>query len=200
MLVNVNARFPARLTTALLPVLAGGGAPALVVNVGSIAGLAPLPYTVVYNAAKAFVHAFSAGLGEELRVQGAAVEVLGVVSGSVDTAGAPADEQDAGVSLQPREMARSVLDSVGCGRALVFAHWKHWAQYAAVLNRVPADGEARTRELVSGVVTAAWLSGDPITWLQALGGALILGAGLGDVLTNRERPRATPIPVTVPQE
>ena len=55
-------------------------------------------------------------------------------------------------------------------------------------------------ELVSGVVTAAWLSGDPITWLQALGGALILAAGLGDVLTNRERPRPAPIPVAITQE
>jgi drug/metabolite transporter (DMT)-like permease len=55
-------------------------------------------------------------------------------------------------------------------------------------------------ELVSGVVTAAWLSGDPITWLQALGGALILAAGLGDVLTSRERPRSTPIPVAIVQE
>lgn len=55
-------------------------------------------------------------------------------------------------------------------------------------------------ELVSGVVTAAWLSGDPITWLQALGGALILAAGLGDMLTNRERARSAPIPVAIAQE
>ncbi|HEY1386809.1 MAG TPA: DMT family transporter, partial [Dongiaceae bacterium] len=55
-------------------------------------------------------------------------------------------------------------------------------------------------ELVSGVVTAAWLSGDPITWLQAMGGALILAAGLGDVLTNRERSQSAPIPVAIAQE
>ena len=55
-------------------------------------------------------------------------------------------------------------------------------------------------ELISGVVTAAWLSGDPITWLQALGGAFILAAGLGDVLTNRERPQSAPIPVAIAQE
>jgi len=55
-------------------------------------------------------------------------------------------------------------------------------------------------ELISGVVTAAWLSGDPITWQQSLGGALILAAGLGDVLTNRERPALAPMPLRVPQE
>jgi drug/metabolite transporter (DMT)-like permease len=47
-------------------------------------------------------------------------------------------------------------------------------------------------ELISGVATAAWFSGDPITPQQALGGALILVAGLGDVLTNRERSSPEP--------
>jgi drug/metabolite transporter (DMT)-like permease len=55
-------------------------------------------------------------------------------------------------------------------------------------------------ELVSGVATAAWLSGDPITWQQAVGGALILAAGLGDVLTSRERPTPAPVPLAVAQE
>ena len=55
-------------------------------------------------------------------------------------------------------------------------------------------------ELISGVVTAAWLSGDPITWQQAVGGALIVGAGLGDVLTNRDRPAPAPVPVALAQE
>lgn len=55
-------------------------------------------------------------------------------------------------------------------------------------------------ELVSGVATAAWLSGDPVTWQQALGGALILAAGLGDVLTGRERPAPAPIPLAAVQE
>jgi drug/metabolite transporter (DMT)-like permease len=52
-------------------------------------------------------------------------------------------------------------------------------------------------ELVSGVATAAWLSGDAVSLQQALGGALILAAGLGDVLTTRERPMPAPMPVTV---
>jgi len=55
-------------------------------------------------------------------------------------------------------------------------------------------------ELVSGVATAAWLSGDPISWQQAVGGALILAAGLGDVLTSRERPAPAAVPLAVVQE
>jgi len=52
-------------------------------------------------------------------------------------------------------------------------------------------------ELVSGVISAAWLSGDPLSWRQGLGGALILAAGLGDVLTTRERATPAPVPLTV---
>jgi drug/metabolite transporter (DMT)-like permease len=55
-------------------------------------------------------------------------------------------------------------------------------------------------ELVSGVATAAWLSGDPISLQQAVGGALILAAGLGDVLTTKERPMPAPMPGTVAQD
>jgi drug/metabolite transporter (DMT)-like permease len=55
-------------------------------------------------------------------------------------------------------------------------------------------------ELLSGVATAAWLSGDPITWPQAIGGALILAAGLGDVLTSRERSAPAAVPLAVAQE
>ncbi len=55
-------------------------------------------------------------------------------------------------------------------------------------------------EIVSGVATAAWLSGDPLSLQQALGGALILAAGLGDVLTTRERPKPAPMPVTIAQD
>jgi drug/metabolite transporter (DMT)-like permease len=50
-------------------------------------------------------------------------------------------------------------------------------------------------ELLSGAGTAVWFSGDPVTWQQIAGGALILTAGLGDVVTARESPVPTPIPV-----
>jgi drug/metabolite transporter (DMT)-like permease len=55
-------------------------------------------------------------------------------------------------------------------------------------------------ELISGVATAAWLSGDPVTWQQLLGGALIVAAGLGDVLAGREKQAPAPMPLTAVQE
>jgi drug/metabolite transporter (DMT)-like permease len=55
-------------------------------------------------------------------------------------------------------------------------------------------------ELISGALTAAWLSGDPLSWQQALGGAMILAAGVGDVLTTRESAAPTPVPAPVVPE
>jgi drug/metabolite transporter (DMT)-like permease len=89
---------------------------------------------------------------------------------------------------------------------VVFVSWVAWLPSQFLLfwgvQRISPvrTGLLLMTELVSGVITAAWLSGDPITWLQALGGALILAAGLGDVLTSRERPHAAPIPVAITQE
>jgi hypothetical protein len=50
------------------------------------------------------------------------------------------------------------------------------------------------------LVTAAWLSGDPLSWQQVLGGATILSAGLGDVLSNRDSAGLTPVPAPVAPE
>jgi drug/metabolite transporter (DMT)-like permease len=55
-------------------------------------------------------------------------------------------------------------------------------------------------ELTSGALTAAWLSGDPLSWQQAVGGAMILAAGLGDVLTTRDGTAPTPVPAPVVPE
>ena len=55
-------------------------------------------------------------------------------------------------------------------------------------------------ELVGGASTAAWLSGDPLSWRQILGGALILVAGLGDVLTARETGSPAPLPAAAAPE
>jgi drug/metabolite transporter (DMT)-like permease len=52
-------------------------------------------------------------------------------------------------------------------------------------------------ELISGALTAAWLSGDPLSWQQAVGGVMILAAGVGDVLTNRDGPGRMPVPAPI---
>jgi hypothetical protein len=53
------------------------------INIASIAGFAPLPYSTLYAATKAFVLSFSHGLYEEARQQG--VHVMVVNPGSTET-------------------------------------------------------------------------------------------------------------------
>lgn len=52
-------------------------------------------------------------------------------------------------------------------------------------------------ELISGTLTAAWLSGDPLSWQQAIGGGMILAAGIGDVLTAKEGTAPVPVPAPI---
>jgi short-subunit dehydrogenase len=136
-LINVNVRFPTRLTTALLPILTkSDDAPTLVLNISSIAAIASLPYTVVYNATKAFNLSFSSSLAAEMKTEEHDVQVLGLIVGSVDTPGAPKDDQDAPFSIEPIDMARNALDSVGCGEPAVIANWKHWLT-VAIMGAAP---------------------------------------------------------------
>jgi 17beta-estradiol 17-dehydrogenase / very-long-chain 3-oxoacyl-CoA reductase len=127
--INVNARFPARLTTALLPVLTSAeSAPALVMNISSVAGEFALPYQVVYCATKAFNLGFSGALRAEMSIEGKDVEVLGLVVGSVNTPGAPRKVQNVSGVMEAGRFAREALDRVGCGRERISVGWMHWGQ------------------------------------------------------------------------
>jgi 17beta-estradiol 17-dehydrogenase / very-long-chain 3-oxoacyl-CoA reductase len=127
-LINVNVRFPTLLTTALLPLFTASDHPqSLIINIGSIAGVTAVPYTVVYGGCKSFNLSFSKSLAAELKALGhdKQVEVLGIIVGSVDTPGAPATEEEALITITPQQMARGALSCVGHGKRLVFGHWKH---------------------------------------------------------------------------
>jgi short-subunit dehydrogenase len=81
-MVDVNLRAPLFLSAAALPKIreAGGGA---IVNVGSLAGRAPLQGAAAYASTKAGLRAFTYSLADELRDSNVAV---GVVSpGPIDT-------------------------------------------------------------------------------------------------------------------
>ncbi|OCL02428.1 NAD(P)-binding protein [Glonium stellatum] len=126
-LINVNVRFPTRLTAALLPVLTRDvNTSLLIINMGSIAGITNMPYVVVYSATKAFNLAFSEALGKEMKAQGLAVKSLGFVIGSVDTPGAPKDSQGAILVTEPQHMAKACLDRSGCGQWVLAGIWSHW--------------------------------------------------------------------------
>ncbi|POR33528.1 Very-long-chain 3-oxoacyl-CoA reductase [Tolypocladium paradoxum] len=86
--INMNARFMARLTALMLPLLnrkpARPGERSLIIN-SSSAGLCGLPWLTVYGATKAFNLAFSRGLARELEASPASshVDCLAIVPGDV---------------------------------------------------------------------------------------------------------------------
>ncbi len=81
-MVDINLRAPLLLSCAAIPYLRRAGCGAIV-NVGSLAGRAPLQGAATYSATKAGLRAFSLALADELRDSGIDV---GVVSpGPIDT-------------------------------------------------------------------------------------------------------------------
>ena len=72
-LLNVVAL--ARLTRAALGRMSARGEGAII-NVSSLAGLGPYPYTATYGATKAFVNSFTEAIAEELRGSGVRVQAL----------------------------------------------------------------------------------------------------------------------------
>jgi len=110
-MVDINLRAPLLLSCAAIPYLrrAGSGA---IVNVGSLAGRAPLQGAATYAATKAGLRAFSYALSDELLGTGISV---GVVSpGPIDT-GFIMDEIDAVEDIvfsQPMSSAEQVAEGI----------------------------------------------------------------------------------------
>ena len=81
-MVRVNCEAMVVLTRALLPGMIERGRGG-VINLGSVSGLQPLPYSATYAASKMFVRAFTDALHAELR--GTGVRALAVNPGPVPT-------------------------------------------------------------------------------------------------------------------
>lgn len=81
-MLQVNVEALTYLTLRILPAMrkAGNGA---ILNVGSVAGLLPLPNSAVYAATKAYVISFSEGIRAELRSSN--ISVTALCPGPVDT-------------------------------------------------------------------------------------------------------------------
>jgi short-subunit dehydrogenase len=110
-MVDVNLRAPLLLSCAAIPYLrrAGSGA---IVNIGSLAGRAPLQGAATYSATKAGLRAFSHALADELRDSGIVVAV--VSPGPIDT-GFIMDEIDAVEDIvfsQPMSSSQQVAEAV----------------------------------------------------------------------------------------
>ena len=79
-MVDLNIRALTALTNMALPFMADGGR---ILNVSSIAAFCPTPRMTVYSSTKAYVSAFTAGLGEELRERG--ITATAVCPGPMET-------------------------------------------------------------------------------------------------------------------
>ncbi len=127
--ISLNAVFPTLLTARLLPLLARR-APALVLNVGSLADLG-LPYLSFYGSAKLFMMSESVALAREMVLGARDVEVLGVrvgqVTGVFNNTVSPSLFEPGAAT-----MARAALGRVGCGRPTVVGYLPHAVQQVIV--------------------------------------------------------------------
>jgi short-subunit dehydrogenase len=80
--IRLNARAPVALTGLLLPGMVARGH-GLVMNVSSVAGFGPMPFSATYAATKAFILSFSEALAVEL--SGTGVQVVCVCPGFTRT-------------------------------------------------------------------------------------------------------------------
>lgn len=129
--LNINARFPAQFTRAMLPKLTSTPGPKLIMNIGSLADMGS-PYVVVYLGSKAFNTSFSSSLSLELRIEGAQdIEVIAIPVGKVVET---VHMKDPVTFFSPsaRTMAKAALQRVGCGRSVVVGYFGHALQKALI--------------------------------------------------------------------
>lgn len=123
-LINLNARFLAQITNAVLPHLLYHSKPSLILTLGSMSDFGT-PYVLTYSASKAFDMSFSKGLRKEMITEGRNVEVLGIMVGEVTDVGW--DRNTGGTLMRPTsgKFAKAVLQKVGCGENVIAAWWVH---------------------------------------------------------------------------
>jgi len=129
-LINLNARFLAQITHAVLPHLLAHSQPSLILTMGSISDIGT-PYVLTYSSSKAFDLPFSKGLKREMIVEGRNVEVLGIMVGEVTDVGW---DRAGGTLMKPTSgtFAKAALQKVGCGEDVVAAWWVHGLVWWAV--------------------------------------------------------------------
>jgi 17beta-estradiol 17-dehydrogenase / very-long-chain 3-oxoacyl-CoA reductase len=146
-LINLNARFPAHFTRAVVPLLLSHGGPALILTMGSMAEFG-MPQLSLYSATKCFDMAFSRALRMEMMLAGRKnVEVLGIMTGSV-TGVTHNESQSTLLMPDSAAFARAAIERVGCGEDVVAATWAQGIVYKMV-GAMPLA--LRDRSLEAGV-------------------------------------------------
>jgi len=118
--VQLNVLALLRLTHAAVAVFRERGHGS-VINVSSLAGFQPGPYTATYSATKAFVNAFTQGVAEELRGSGVRMQLLcpGFTRTEFqDVAGVSTDEIPGFAWMEPETVVAASLDSLKRGELL----------------------------------------------------------------------------------
>jgi len=106
----------------------------LVINVGSISSLYPLPSLTVYSASKVFVDWFSQGLDQEYRSQG--IEVQSLIPSYISTRLVKFSDflsEPSWLVPNAETFVRSALGTVGYSRRTT-GFWSHGLQYWIVEN------------------------------------------------------------------
>jgi drug/metabolite transporter (DMT)-like permease len=88
----------------------------------------------------------------------------------------PPPELSVFVDLSPRLLALTCIAALPIQLALMWG-LRHISSVRATMLLMT--------EVLAGVASAAWLSGDPFGWRQIVGGSLILAAGVVDTLSHR---------------
>jgi short-subunit dehydrogenase len=148
--IRVNVLALARLTRAALPGMIRRGR-GQIVNVSSLAGLAPGPYTATYAATKAFVNTFTESLYEELR--GTGVQVQALLPGFTrtefqDRAGIDASQLPGFAWMTPEAVVEASLASLRRGELICVPGFGN--RVLGVLQR--AAPRALTRSVLARVV------------------------------------------------
>jgi short-subunit dehydrogenase len=146
-LINLNSRFPAHFTRAVVPLLLSHGGPALILTMGSMAEFG-MPQLSLYSASKGFDMSFSRALRLEMMMAGREnVEVLGIMTGSVT--GVTHNKSKATLRMPDSTIfARDALLRVGCGEDVVAATWFQGIIWN-MMSAMPLS--LRDRSLMAGV-------------------------------------------------
>lgn len=132
-LAELESTYPLRSFRTLTPALAANG-PALIIFVGSVADLG-LPLVAPYGSSKSFLRTLADSMALEMKMTGRDIEVLHLRVGPV-TGVATIWRRPSWLQPHATTLVQTVLDRVGCGRAVVVPYLPH-ALLSVVTSLMP---------------------------------------------------------------